>query len=393
METFLNLLIFILSLGLLITIHELGHFATAKLFKVYVKEFSLGFGPLLFKKKKGETQYSIRALPLGGYVMMVGEDATSDDELKDIPKERTLGGIAKWKRAIIMSAGIILNFVLAFLLFFVSNAAFEQKSITNRVNVTSGSPGASALVVDNEAIDITYLQEATIPVLVNGTETYFLKYRGFSSYNADLVDIVEISRNESGEKVYYTPTTDTDILTFQIQIRHLNEDETVDSRLIDLTLHTVLSDNKAVIEKSGLTFQVHRYRYTFGESIVESGKNWWNGFTTISKSLGDIFQGKNLDQVGGIVAVFKTTSTVLNEIGFVVYIQLWGLISVNLALFNLLPFPGLDGWHLLVVIIEGVTRKEIPSKLKNILSAIGFLLLMGLMIILLAKDLFFISLL
>jgi RIP metalloprotease RseP len=119
-------LLFIVSLGVLIFIHELGHFTMAKLFNVYVKEFSLGFGPVVFKRKKGETQYSIRALPLGGYVSMYGEETVEVDQT--IPKERSLLGIKKYKRALIMSAGILLNFVLAFLLFFVSNVAFEQRN-------------------------------------------------------------------------------------------------------------------------------------------------------------------------------------------------------------------------------------------------------------------------
>ncbi|NCA95204.1 MAG: peptidase M50, partial [Epsilonproteobacteria bacterium] len=102
----LNLVLFLVSLGVLITIHELGHFMTAKLFKVYCIEFSIGFGPKFFKRKKkgGETTFSLGAIPLGGYVLMYGEGAELPDGVV-IGEERSLEGVKKWKRAIILSAG------------------------------------------------------------------------------------------------------------------------------------------------------------------------------------------------------------------------------------------------------------------------------------------------
>ncbi|MFZ9782085.1 MAG: site-2 protease family protein [Bacilli bacterium] len=126
--------------------------------------------------------------------------------------------------------------------------------------------------------------------------------------------------------------------------------------------------------------------YTFTEALVESGRDWWRGVTLIVDTVVNLFRGQNLDQVGGIVAIFSTTSSILNNLGLGSYIFIWGLISVNLAVFNLLPFPGLDGWHLLVITIEGIFKKEIPSQWKNVISLIGFFILMGLMVFLLVKD-------
>lgn len=393
MGQILNIIIFLISLGILITIHELGHFIAAKAFKVYVKEFSLGFGPMLFKIKKGETQYSIRALPLGGYVLMVGEEVAADPELSELPKERTLIGIAKWKRAVIMSAGIILNFILAYVLFFVSSAAFEQRQLTNRMTIAEGSPAASSLILTDEVLDFTYLEETVIPVTVNGTDTYYLKYIGFTGYEQDLVEVVEFSKSEAGETIVYAPTNGTDTITFQVQVRHYTSEEEFTTRLVGISLSTKEAEGKFEIEKTGMSFQTLSFRYTFAEALEKGGEDWWNGFTLIARSLGDIFSGRNLNQVGGIVAIFETSSDVLENLGLGIYIYLWGLISVNLAMFNLLPFPGLDGWHLFVIIVEGITRKEIPSKAKNIISGIGFILLMVLMMFLLVKDLFLISLL
>src|SRR5574344_2846891 len=132
-STLLNIVIFIIALGTLIVIHEAGHLTTAKIFKVYCYEFSVGMGPALFKHKRkgGETIFSIRALPIGGYVAMAGEDM--DDSEKDsdhsevvVPKERTIEGIARWKRVIIMGAGVFLNFILGYVLFFINYSCVEQ---------------------------------------------------------------------------------------------------------------------------------------------------------------------------------------------------------------------------------------------------------------------------
>ena len=129
----INLIIFLLSLGALIVIHELGHFTTAKIFKVYCHEFSIGMGPAIFKhkRKNGETTFALRCLPLGGYVAMAGEEEDIDEKDLDtsevvVPKERTLEGIARWKRVIVMAAGVVMNFIVGYLLFFINYAAVPQ---------------------------------------------------------------------------------------------------------------------------------------------------------------------------------------------------------------------------------------------------------------------------
>ena len=106
----------------------------------------------------------------------------------------------------------------------------------------------------------------------------------------------------------------------------------------------------------------------------------------IGKTLAGLFVGQGYENIGGIVSIFSTTSTIFSTLGLGTYIYVWGLISVNIALFNLLPFPGLDGWQLLVIGIEAVIRKEIPSKIKNIVSAIGVGILLILMVLLIFKD-------
>ncbi len=121
----LYILLFIVCLSTLIMVHELGHLATAKIFKVYCFEYAIGFGPKLFSKKRknGETYFSIRAIPLGGFVSMYGEEESIPEGL-EIDPSRSLLAIKKWKRAIIMAAGVIMNFVLAIVVFFIYEIAF-----------------------------------------------------------------------------------------------------------------------------------------------------------------------------------------------------------------------------------------------------------------------------
>lgn len=138
-EWILTFLLFVISLAILIIIHELGHFSMAKAFNVYCQEFSLGFGPALFSKKgKGkETYFSIRAIPFGGYVSMYGEGeeapVTEDGTL--IPKERSLEGISRWKKAIILVAGIVMNIILALTLFAISNLAFPVQKALSLIHI------------------------------------------------------------------------------------------------------------------------------------------------------------------------------------------------------------------------------------------------------------------
>jgi len=143
MQTIINILVFFVILGAIVLIHELGHFLTAKLFGVYCAEFSIGMGPKLFSKKKGETDYQIRALPIGGYVAMAGEADQEDNELmKDVPYERTLKGIKTWKKCVIMLAGVFMNFVLALVLLIGIYSFVEVQTNTSEIGSVVENNGA-----------------------------------------------------------------------------------------------------------------------------------------------------------------------------------------------------------------------------------------------------------
>ncbi len=380
--SFLSVLLFIVSLGLLVTIHELGHFTMAKIFNVYVNEFSVGFGPQLLHIKKKETTYSLRAVPLGGYVSMFGEGIEIEDG--SVPKERSLLGIKKWKRAIIMSAGIILNFVLGFILFFVNNAFFGQPFLTNQVTVAENSKVAELGLKTGD-----YIISIEKTAFIDGKNMETIVTSDISAEDPAKLWNEALAYKVEGENGYdFSPVTEQDKL--YLKITFVSEGSTtIDAQTKDITLDVVKNEENSQLSwsKMGIsTYYEYRHYQTLGEIVGETNKDFGENTALIAKTLGGLFVGKNWDQIGGPVSILSQSGDVLNNYGFGMYIYLWGAISVNLAIFNLLPFPGLDGWHLLVVIVEGITRKEIPEKVKNVVSAIGLILLFGLMIFVTGRD-------
>ena len=384
-----TIILFLVSLGVLVLIHELGHFIAAKSFNVYVKEFAIGFGPVIASFKKGETQYSIRLLPLGGYVMMFGEE-TSLEGL-NIPRERSLLGISKPKRALVMAAGIILNLALAFVLFLTSNingVTQRQDPFRHQLNVASSSIAETSLLTSDDVID-RYASDPLLgvgEVVLNEFEATFIFYvEQMTSSNQDLVDLFTIGSYQNNTFISWQPTQAGDRLMFNLPILRYDTDRYI-RREVFMELRTVLDGTTYRLENTGAYVTPFFPERTFAQAFRLAGEDWTRGLTLIINTVGDLLSGQNLDQVGGIVAIYSTASLVLTDLGFGWYIFLWGLISVNLAVFNFLPFPGLDGWHLLVITIEGITRREIPPKIKNSLSMIGFLILFSLMIFLIVKD-------
>ena len=158
MQTLINIVVFILILGIVVLVHELGHFLTAKSFGVYCSEFSIGMGPKLFSRKVWETEYEIRALPIGGFVSMAGEADNDIEEFKDVPFERTLKGISCWKKCVVFLAGVFMNFVLS-LVILISVYCFINVQ-TNTSEIGTVVPDSPAMMAGLEAGDtiskITY---------------------------------------------------------------------------------------------------------------------------------------------------------------------------------------------------------------------------------------------
>lgn len=432
-STILSIVLFFVALGVLVTIHELGHFIAAKSFKVYCSDFSIGFGPKIIKikRKKGETRFSVGLLPLGGYVSMLGDednDATLDDG-QVIPQSRTLTGIARWKRIIIMAAGIVMNFILAYIIFFICASCFEQiqpfayydvnpTQVSQYLEDTDGKFGTNDQFIVGQFVyeqnnensswqrfdPSKHSNTAILNVLHKGYITNGVdetKYVATLSYsfarglnNTDITRNIYLYETSEESKVgdFYLPllkegkvseyqikegdefivpveyanaTSDTPILDLKDEVTYeTNPDSTITKRY---NAKLKLKVNEKGFDEVGISF--HKINYWNGwNSFGKAGELWVNSTGLISEALGGLFIGQGWDQLGGPLAIFNQTTEVLENNPFNFYLQTWGVLSVNLALFNLLPFPGLDGWQICVEIVEGTvnfTKKSIYNAKKK----------------------------
>ena len=522
----LYILLFIVCLSTLIMVHEAGHLITAKIFKVYCFEYAIGFGPKLFsfKRKGGETAFSLRAIPFGGFVSMYGESESLPEGHEPIDESRSLNNIKKWKRCIILVAGVTMNFILAISIFFLYEVAFPAHvARVNHITVAKNSLVYEAglrskdfvytanlengdnlfFFYDNEAI-ITYQDSSIKPVYFgynyanitlkdqslksfataydkvsfgaittvgtpisyedaingdfSGEEVVYNSITGFlRNYSYKKVDdkykvgivITENYLDKEDKAVYVTVTlTKEEFKYFKFvpigeYVSMVGDFSTVTSKKETCNLLTVsgsdnlltsyadvasgnaltrkqgsskpdkidfnfykideatnigrgdtmpvssieISSTGKLVGKLGVSMQLDSYYQYFGTALKNTFKDFGRSATLIVRGLGQLFTGDGWKNVGGIIAIGVSTTQVLEQNGFGLFLFYWALISVNLGIVNLLPFPGLDGWQLLVTIVEATTRKTIPNKVKNIVSAVGIALLFGLMILIIIKDL------
>lgn len=386
LKTILNIIILLLSLSVLVCLHELGHLLVAKKFKVYCAEYSIGMGPLIFKYKKPnqETQFSIRALPIGGYVAMAGEGSEEIDEFKDVPKERFLTNIKRWQRALIMVAGVFVNFILSLLLFFSSGLAspildtsyrnlIVKESTSNITYLASSNGLTSDDVIKNVKYDIVINNQANDPISIdisNGRELYtafnLFALEGSPYYNSPLGQ-----PTSTLDTWTWTLTTEEDkVVTFTIGAKENVVKQAIGNDVIVYSWDT-----------SSIGVNFHTRHRNLKEAISRSNDE----FVTSLTSFKVLFQKGGWQNLGGVISVYSASSYA-TSVGFYYYLYIWGYISLNLAIVNLLPFPGLDGWHLVVCAFEGITKKDMPGKAKQIMSTVGLILLFGLMIFVTVLD-------
>ena len=410
LQTVLYILLFIVFLSTLIIVHELGHLAAAKAFKVYCLEYSIGMGPLIFKRKRknGETQFSLRAIPFGGYVSMYGEGVELPEGV-EVPPERSLNNIKWWKRAIILVAGVTMNAVLAITFFFISNC-IPQQDITyiNQVAVAESSVAYNAGFRNEDVFkmdtytyydDVANIQRtyylADLETTFNGDDSVkyatCFNYSTLSNYkHLDLSEFMYMYELKlDGEK--YVPDFSKYVKpAFEYATVHLTKRVPGENnKLVDGDVIAFKVEQKdGVISSFGLSLYLETIQLNAGQAFVKSFRDFGESSILLVRAIGDLFtKPSSWQDTGGIIAVAVETTGVLQNFGFARFLYVWAFISVNLAVFNLLPFPGLDGWQLLVTFVEAATRKKIPEKVKNIVSFIGLALLLLLMGALVVKDL------
>lgn len=407
MQTVLIILLSIIIIGFLIALHELGHLAFAKLFKVYCFEYAIGMGPKIYSKKGKETTFSLRALPIGGYVSMYGETEDFPDEYAEleIPEERSLLKVAKWKRAFIMSGGILVNFIVAFFIFMIGNT-LPYTVINSNVQVIENGVAANLGVKADDIIiapqkyddgdeertyaifDVVTLNEKEYNVLI-----YYPDYHDTSLENYFHLIPRDVKKLTNLNQLY-TPSEEVSFdvtLTFAKKIEYNEEkeaDEYIGQYEVTFPVKTVKAEKGDTYKYEGFDFSLTKQqkRRSFGKVISASGSDWVQSTTAVGRAIITLFTPETFNNIGGVVAIFSQSSSIYANYGWANYIFIWGMISVNLALFNLLPFPGLDGWHLLVVIIEGISRKEISKKFKQVASTVGMIILFTFILFLLVRD-------
>ena len=325
----------VLFLGLII-IHEFGHFIAAKLLGVRVNEFAVGFGPKLIKWGKGETKYAVNLIPLGGYCAMEGEDEASTDE-------RAFCNKAPWRRFLIVVMGATFNLILGFIL--VAITLIPQKRFTT----------TTVASFHENAVSCQYgLQAGDKIVEVDGRKiftTYDLSY-AFSNVDDGSIDIT-VKRD--GKKVELSG------VKFESEkiddINYLTVDFYVEGK-----------------DKTFLSFIEHTFDTSFSYCAV------------VYRSLIDLLTGRyGISAMSGPVGVTAAIGSAAKQ-NLLNLLPIMALITINLGLFNLLPIPALDGGRLVFILFEMIFKKPVPQKYEAIVHAIGFILLIALMLLITFKD-------
>lgn len=337
----MSIILALLIFSLIVIVHELGHFLLAKHNKITVIEFSVGMGPRLLSHVWGETRYSLKLLPLGGSCMMAGEDEESDEE-------GAFGTKSVWARIAVVAAGPLFNFLLAFVLsvIIVSNIGYDDTVI----DVTPGFPAAEAGMQDGDKI-----------VRMGGSRTYV--YREISLYNGIYQGRpAEVTFQRDGEEhtVLLTPVADESGY-YRYGFEKIN-----------------VRTKGNVIQTLGYSAAELRY---WLKATLESllmlvrgrvGLDDMSGPVGIVNAIGDTYKESRTDGW-----YYVTMNMIVMSI----------LLSVNLGVMNLLPIPALDGGRLLFLFVEAIRGKAVPQDKESMVHFLGFVVLMGLMVVVLFNDL------
>ncbi len=355
MSTLVYILLAILLLGILIAIHEFGHFLMARLTGIAVKEFSIGFGPKLlsWKSKKHETDYSLRLLPLGGYNAFYGED---DVEGKETDDPRAFGKQAVWKRMLVVLMGPGMNFILAYLVLFlwlwIGGVGVVTGVEPYVSDVTAGSPAAQAGLQSGDVIT----QVNGAEVLDGTTDTLLEAIGAWREGDAPLA--LTLRRGEETVATSVTPFWDAEESRSRIGV--------------------MISARVQTVERQSLTMV---------EAAREAGAQWVYVSGAILRALKNLVTtGEGLDQTAGPVGTISIITQEVRAGGLDAFLSLLATISVNLGLMNLLPIPGLDGSRFLFLVLEAIRRKPIEPKREAVVNLVGMALLFGLMIFLTFRD-------
>ena len=339
MTTVITIISALIIYGLVITIHEFGHFITAKISGIRVNEFSIGMGPKLFSRQKGETQYSLRAFPIGGFVSMEGEDEDSDDE-------RSFNKAPVGNRILVSVAGAAMNLLLGFvvmLIFTCSEDVISSRTIYG-------------FQVENSVTEASGLQAEDTILAINGRRMYCSDDISYELLRVENVS-ADMTVLRDGKKVELE----------DVRFEQTTYEDGSSGIVVDFIVYGVRKSFSNVI------------RYAFLSS-VSLGRQ-------VFISLIDLITGRAaINQLSGPVGIISVISTVASYRSIKTMLRLLALITINLGIFNLLPVPALDGGRLFLLLFEAITKKRLDTKYEAIVNIVGFVLLMGLMLFVTYND-------
>jgi regulator of sigma E protease len=430
-----SVLAFLFVLGVLVFVHELGHFLLARWHGVRVLTFSLGFGPKLLKWRKGDTEYAISAIPLGGYVKMAGEmggDGTADFAVQLEGKPDEFMSKTKWQRFQIFVAGPVMNMILALVVmtFVLYQGASEPAYLSEPAKIGAIAPKSAAekvglkpgdLIVNVAGRDIATWDQLDMVVIPRAKRE---------------LDIV-IERDGQRQTVKITPDARTKyemgdlgvIPLLQAQLAIVNPGEqaekaglkvgdviiaidgtpvqydefskTVKARpnqqvmftikragqQLDIPVQTTVNDGKGWVGVSLTAAEGPRIEPTFLQAIKLSAKKNLEWSTMIFQTFAGLFKGETSPkQLMGPVGIAELSGTAAS-ISWVALFSLMAMISLNLGILNLLPIPMLDGGHIFIMALEGVARRDFSLRVKEKLLMAGFVAIMMLMVTVIYNDL------
>ncbi len=343
---FISLLVLIFILGIIILVHEFGHFIWAKIFKVHIYEFSIGMGPIIFTHKgKDKVDYNIRAIPIGGFVSMAGEVYEDDEK---IDKKAFMCNKPWYQRVIILVAGVFNNFLLAILILFISSLIWGGTiNIPEVKDVVADMPMAEAGIVAGDKI---------------------LEINGRKVSNWDSAQILLIMKSKDNIYDLKIEHNDGDIENIKVSpIVEKDEETGIETQVFGV-----------YIEQETMTGLWGSIKYSFIKfgSIVNS----------MALTIEGLFTGKiSIQALSGPVGMYEVVDESISYgISYMLYII--AFLSINVGFINILPFPAFDGGHVFFLIIEKIKGSPVNSKFENTCHLIGFALLFLLMIYITIQD-------
>ena len=343
----ITLIYFLFILGIIVLVHEFGHFFFAKKFGVHAYEFSIGMGPKIWgtkPKKKDVTPFNIRAIPIGGYVALAGEEADDDD--KSVPKSKKLFSKPIWQRFLIMFFGAGNNFILAFIVLFL-------------IGIIAGAPDMDPVI---KKLDKSYpMYEAGIR-----EKDVITKINGHRISTIDDVQVYMILASENKESTFEVKRGDK-TKTYKVTPKKEKDEE----GNVSYKFGMVFNQGK----KTGF-FEAIKFSFTKIGALCKQ----------MIIVLSSLFTGKlSLNNLSGPVGIYSVVGEARST-GIVNVFYLMALLSVNIGFINLIPLPAFDGGRIFFLLIEGIKGSPVSPKVENTIHNIGFFLLIGLMIIITLND-------